>query len=243
MKVVSMHQPAYLPWLGYFHRVMLSDIFVFLDTVQFEKNSFTNRNKILTDNGSLWLTVPVGIKGHTKKRLSDIEISPDSGWKKKHIQSIRQNYAKAPYFEVFFADIEKIIANAGHSFCDFIFTMTAYFFKVMGISTPMVRSSSLPVEGVKSDLVKNICIALSADVYISGTLGKGYLDTHTFAKEQIRIIFQEYRHPVYPQLFEGFQPGMCIVDLLMNKGAEEATSIIMSGNLSRQEIKESVYAS
>jgi hypothetical protein len=113
----------------------------------------------------------------------------------------------------------------------------------MGIDIHMVRSSSLPIRGVKSELVKNICVYLEADIYISGALGRDYLDLESFARENIKVVSQDYQHPVYPQLFGGFQVGMSILDLLMNRGEKEARSIIISGNLTRKDLKERMYAS
>jgi hypothetical protein len=243
MKFISIHQPAYLPWLGYFHRIILSDVFIFLDTVQFEKNSFTNRNKILVSGGPIWLTVPIKMKGHTSKVLHEMEISADERWKNKHLRSIELAYSKTSYFNRFFPDIERYILSAGSSFCDFVYSMTAYFLNVMGIDIHMVRSSSLPIRGVKSELVKNIGVYLNADIYISGALGRDYLDLESFARENIKVIYQDYRHPVYPQRLGGFKAGMSILDLLMNRGEKEARSIIMSGNLTRKDLEGCMYAS
>src|SRR5450631_1867991 len=96
--IVAIHQPAYLPWLGYFDRIAASDLFIFLDTVQFERNSFTNRNRIKTASGPIWLTVPVRLRGHMEKILNEIEIDNTKGWKKKHLRAVEQNYHRAPMF-------------------------------------------------------------------------------------------------------------------------------------------------
>ncbi len=233
MKVITIHQPAYLPWLGYFHKIILSDVFLFLDTVQFEKNSFTNRNKILTKNGPIWLTVPVGIKNHTGKILCDMEISSDDKWKNKHLRSIELNYSQSPYFNIFFPDIKRHILSAKFSFCDFIYAMTEYFLKVLKINTQILRSSSLPIGGVKQELIKNLCSYIQADIYISGALGKNYLDVASFRKKGIKVVFQNYNHPRYQQVYTGFQEGMCILDLLFNVGENKAKSIIMADNITK----------
>ncbi len=243
MKIISIHQPAYLPWLGYFHKIIISDVFIFLDTVQFEKNSFTNRNKILTKNGPMWLTVPVGIKGHISKVLCDMQISDDERWKHKHIESIKLNYSKAPYFDNFFYEIEQYILYAGHSFCDFLYGMTEYFLKVLKIDTRILRSSSLPVGGAKHELIKNLCSHMQGDVYISGVFGRDYLDVANFAKDGIKVVFQDYKHPVYQQLHDTFQSGMGIVDLLMNIGEKKAKSVIMSDNIQKKDLEDWRYES
>ena len=99
--IISAHQPAYLPWCGYFQRISMSDVFVILDEVQFEKNSFTNRNQIKTSNGVFWLTVPVRLKGHLSSNIKQIEISDNGQWAKKHWKTIKQNYLKAPFFDLY----------------------------------------------------------------------------------------------------------------------------------------------
>lgn len=237
MKVVSIHQPAYLPWLGYFHKVAASDVFVFLDTVQFEKNSFTNRNRIRTRDGTQWLTVPVNLKGHTARQISEIEISSDERWKRKHTGSIQMSYGKAGHFDRFYPDVERFILNAGNSFSDLVYDMTIHFLEKLKIDTEVIRSSALPVDGRKSELVMNICKHLGADVYLSGKLGRDYIDGEHFRENGVEVAFQDYRHPVYRQTYDGFFEGMCVLDLLMNTGKAEALPIIMSGNVKREELK------
>lgn len=242
-RIISIHQPAYLPWLGYVHKIMISDVFVFLDTVQFEKNSFTNRNKILTSNGPLWLTVPVRIKGHTEAVLKDLRISPDFRWKEKHLKSIMANYSRCDYFGDIFPEIESFISNAGDDFSDFIFDMTKYYMEIIGIDTELVRASLLPVAGVKSELVKNICEYFEADIYISGLLGRNYIDIDSFYSCGIKVVFQDYAHPTYEQQYEEFTPGMSVLDLLMNVGPKRAMDVIMDGNIKKNELKEGIDAS
>ncbi|GAG33996.1 unnamed protein product, partial [marine sediment metagenome] len=180
-KTVTIHQPAYLPWLGYFDKIVAADVFVFLDSVQFGKNSFTNRNKVKTANGPVWLTVPLRTKGHTKRILRDIEISPDPRWKKKHIETIRQSYTQTPYFDQYFGAVERFILEADKSFCDFVYEMTLYFLATLGIQTKVIRSSRLRVTGKKSRLIENLCVHLDADLYISGPFGRTYLELPRFA--------------------------------------------------------------
>lgn len=240
MKVVSIHQPAYLPWLGYFHRAMLSDTFVFLDTVQFEKNSFTNRNKVLTANGPVWLTVPVKSTGHTKNKLIDLKIAGNEDWKKKHIKTLESGYAKTGYFKKYFALITDMISSSSDDFSLLTFNMLKLFMDILKIKVSIIRSCQIPVSSVKSQLVLDICKYCKADVYISGILGKGYLETDSFQEQGIKVVFQDYRHPVYAQRFPGFVPNLAIVDILFNKGAEETKEIIFSNNQKREDILKEV---
>lgn len=214
--ILSIHQPAYLPWLGYFDRIAASDAFVVLDTVQLEKNSFTNRNRIKTANGPVWLTVPVFQKGHMSKPLREIEIDETRDWRRKHVLAIAQSYARARRFPERFARLSTLIERQEHNLTDLCVTQLAFWLGELGIKTPVVRASDLDVEGTKSDLVLGICQKLKAGTYISGPLGRGYLDEAAFARAGIRLIYHDYAHPTYPQLHGEFMPLLSVVDWWLN---------------------------
>lgn len=236
MKIVSIHQPAYLPWLGYFHKIMLSDTFVFLDSVQFEKNSFTNRNRILTANGPIWLTVPVKCAGHTKRTLIDLKIAGEGGWKKKHIKTMEFGYSKTAYFKKYFQLIAEQILNSSDDFSLLTFNMLKVFLDILKLKVNIVRSSQLPVVTTKSQLVFDLCKYCKADIYLSGMLGKNYLDADSFKKEGIKVLFQEYQHPSYVQRFGGFVPNLAIIDCLFNMGADKTKEIVFLNNIKKEDI-------
>ena len=213
---ISIHQPAYLPWLGYLSRIAESDLFVFLDTVQFEKNSFTNRNRIKTSTGPIWLTVPVLQQGHLTKKLNEIEIDSKQDWRKKHLKSIEMNYRKAPQFSRCFPALEALFATDTQKLADLCYEQLEFWMRQFGISTRIVRASALPVTGQKSDLVLALCKHLNATEYLSGPLGKDYLHAEDFERANIRLSFQEYSHPTYQQLYGAFLPAMGVVDAWMN---------------------------
>lgn len=227
---ISINQPAYLPWLGYYHRMAQSDKFVFLDHVQFEKNSFINRNKIRVSNGSAWLTIPVKTSG----RFGDLAINKleviDNGWRKKHLDSIRMNYSRTPGFEVYYPELELVFQESGVLMSPFLFQMNALFMKWLGIETEIIKSSDLDLHGTKSDLVLEICQKLNADRYFSGKLGADYLDLQSFKSENIEVVFQDYNHPIYKQKYPDFEPYMSVIDLIMNHGSD-SLNIILENNL------------
>jgi WbqC-like protein family len=214
--IVAIHQPAYLPWLGYLARIAAVDAFVFLDTVQFEKNSFINRNKIKSSTGPVWLTVPVQQKGHLSKALREVEIDESTDWRTKHLRTIEQNYRRAPYFQVRQEYLEQLVGRGNSALSDLCFEQLKFWTQALTISTPILRASNLPVAGTKSDLVLNICKHLNATAYLSGPLGKGYLDEASFQQAGISISYHQYIHPVYNQLYQDFIPGMSVVDYWMN---------------------------
>ena len=185
--IVSIHQPAYLPWLGYLDRIAQSDTFIFLDMVQFEKNSFTNRNRIKTANGPLWLTVPVLSQGHIGKTLLDLKIDNRQDWKTRHLRSIEQNYRKAPFFAERFARFAALYDVVEDGLADFCFRQLRFWADEFALSARILRARDLAAAGSKSDLVVSLCHAVNATEYLSGPQGRSYLDETTFARAGIKV--------------------------------------------------------
>ena len=214
--IISIHQPAYLPWLGYFDKINRSDIFIYLDTVQLEKNSYTCRNKIKTPQGSTWLTIPIIIKGHTTNSIGDIRIDNSQNWKKNHLKNIFFNYKKAKFFDDLYPKIELLYEEDFDLFSDLAYKHMVFWLNELNIQTKIVKSSTLDIETKKSDLILDLCSNFRASKYLSGALGKGYLNESSFDQHQIQIEYQNYSHPVYQQLNGEFLPYMGIVDFWMN---------------------------
>ena len=217
--IVSINQPAYLPWLGYFHRIAISDLHIVLDHVQFEKNSFTNRNKVRTKEGWCWLTVPLKTTGKFGSLyINQLEITNDSRWAEKHWATLRFNYAKAPYFVQHAPYFERVYSQRWDHLIDLTREITNYLLGALGIKTPLMFSSETDVEGQKDELILNLCSDAQAKVYISGPLGKDYIREDIFREAGIKVLYHDYHHPSYPQAYAGFEPYMSIIDLLFNCG-------------------------
>lgn len=214
--IMSAHQPAYLPWLGYFDKIKRSDVFIFLDTVQYEKNSFTNRNKIKTANGTAWLSVPVIKTNHFEKTMNEMLIDRNYNWRRKHLNAIFLAYKKAANFDVLFPELQELYAQEYENIAQLAWVHLKFWLEILGIHTKMIKSSSLNVNGKKSGLVLELCKAVGADYYISGAMGKDYLDINQFAMQGVQVEFQNYQHPEYPQLHGEFIPNMGIADFAMN---------------------------
>lgn len=215
--ILSAHQPAYLPWLGYFDKIARSDVFVYLDTVQFEKNSFINRNQIKTPQGALWLTIPVKSRGHMEGTLLSTEIDDSQPWRRKHLKSIEMNYRKSQGFDRYFSKIEKIINISETNISDYCFQQLMFWCQELNIKTKIVRSSTLPINSTKSNLVLDLCKQLKADNYLSGLFGKNYLIEKDFESAGVKIEYQNYNSPIYSQLWGGFVPNLGVVDAWMNQ--------------------------
>jgi hypothetical protein len=227
--IVSINQPAYLPWLGYFHRIAAADVHVVLDHVQFEKNSFTNRNKIRNRDGWTWLTVPVKTAGKFGQLpINEIEIANEKKWAVKHWETLRLSYAKAPFFSEHIRFFEMIYQRQWQKLIDLTSEISTYLLRAFEIKTRLYFSSQLKVSGRKDELILNLCQELGATEYLSGPLGRNYLREPLFRSAGIAVRYDDYQHPVYSQAYPGFEPYMAAVDLLLNAGPESLNTI-MSG--------------
>lgn len=216
---VAVHQPQYLPWLGYFDKMDEADCFVLLDDVQFKKNEWQNRNRIKTASGWQWLTVPVVRR--FPQRISEVRIDAGAPWSRKHIRALTMNYASAPAFDIHRPFFEELYAREWTLLHDLSLEAIFYLVAALGIQTKLVLASALaltPVETATERLVA-ICQALGADSYISGAGGRDYLDPDRFAEAGIGVDFQAFHCPSYPQRFGRFEPNLSVVDLLFNCGA------------------------
>lgn len=217
--IVGIHQPAYLPWLGYFDRIRSVDLFIFLDTVQFQKGSFQNRNKVLTGNGPVWLTVPVETAGKLfATELKDIRIDAGQRWQSKHWSTLKLNYSSAPAYRAVAPLLEPFYQREWLGLSDLCWEMLLVFNRLLGIETKIIRASELgPIEGKKSDLVLNLCREVQASTYLSGSQGRDYLDVASFSDAGINVEYQSYTPKPYTQRFKEFVPALGVVDLLFNE--------------------------
>ncbi|WCL51232.1 WbqC family protein [Leptospira sp. GIMC2001] len=227
--IVSINQPAYLPWLGYFHRIAISDIHIVLDHVQFEKNSFTNRNKIRTREGTAWLTVPVLTSGKFKSNpINLLEIDNKQKWAKKHLEAFKLNYRKARYFDEIFSFLMEVYSQEWKYLHEIADKLNLFILNYLNIKTKILYSSKMNIHSVKSDLVYELCKETGSSIYISGSLGRNYLEEDKFSQNNIKVIYHDYNHPTYEQIYPGFEPYMNIFDLLFNHG-KGSMKILNSG--------------
>jgi len=220
--IVTIMQPAYLPWLGYFDRIALSDVFIVLDHVALDQNSrtkFANRNKIRTRQGWSWLTVPVKSKGkHGQLFINEIEILAESDWRKTHFKSIKHNYEKTLYYSQYINFFASLYNREFLHLEDVLNEVTGFLMASLGLKQTVLYSSQMEVFGHKAELILNLCRAVGATTYLSGPFGRSYLDSSSFGSANIKLEFHDYVHPEYPQAYPGFLPFMSVVDLLFNCG-------------------------
>jgi hypothetical protein len=218
--ILTAHQPLFLPYLGHFAKIADSDIFVYLDTVSYSKWGWNSRNKIRTSEGWLWLVVPILTQGHHNQKLNEIKIDNSQKWKKKHIKAIEMAYSKAEFFELYINFFRDTYKKEWTYLSDLNEHFLKFFIKELGIHVEFVKASSLPfaLNGEKSDLVLDLCKKMNTDVFIFGETGKTYAKIDDFESSNIKLIFQEYKHPKYFQVHGEFISHMSIIDLLFNHG-------------------------
>ena len=244
--IISGHQPAYLPWLGLFHKLYLSDKFVYMDTVQYLDGDWNNRNKIKTSQSSLMLTVPVKKKNSTGQ-LNNIEISGYDNfkkrdfWQRKHWESILINYRKSPFFDYFHDDFEKMYLRTNWRYLvDLCWYQFNLFRKYLGLEKKeVIRMSEFKFEGKKDELVLDHCVKLDGTAVVFGKLGKNYIDVNKFTKKNILVYFQNYIHPIYKQRYRDFIPNLSIIDVLFNEGPEKSKKIFLEKNIKKNELNDS----
>jgi hypothetical protein len=229
--VVTIHQPEHLPWLGFCHKATLADVFVLLDVVQFRKNYFQNRNRILGPNGPMWLTVPVLLRGHTRKTIAEMEIHNGVPWSQKWWRSLRHAYGGAPYFDAHAAFFESVAARRWTRLADLNVALIEYLFDALQVRCRLVRASALSVAGARSELLLDICARLGASAYLAGQHGRDYLDESLFDARGIEVRYHAFAHPSYPQKHGGpFVSHLSVVDLLFQCGPN--SSAILRGTAS-----------
>ncbi|MBI4711940.1 MAG: WbqC family protein [Planctomycetes bacterium] len=223
--IITGHQPNYLPYIGFFHKISLAQTFVIVDTVQYVKRGpfgWMNRNRIRTADGPIWLTVPVITKGRFTQPIIATAIDNSRNWTRKHWQSIERNYHKAPHFARYATFFDKLYQQEWKMLADLNEAIIRYLIDALGIKVNIVKASqlNLPPAQDGTDLIINICKSLNADAYIHGRHGADYVDEARLKQYNITSIYQGFRHPVYKQQYEPFIPEMSVIDLLFNCGPD-----------------------
>lgn len=227
--MIGILQPSYLPWLGYFEQIKRCDVFVIYDTVQYDKGGWRNRNRIKTPSGPLWLTVPVLLKKKNFPIIREVEIDRSEAWAKRHLKTLAQYYSKAPHYAEAIGDLERILLSGHRFLIDLNLDIIAWINARLDIATRIVLASDLAVDGDRDARIINIVKQLGGQAFYEGAAGRNYIDTEFFRKEGVEVVFQDYAHPVYPQLHGAFVSHLSAIDLLFNCGPDSA-AILAGGS-------------
>ena len=229
--LVAIHQPHYVPWLGYLDRMVRSDLFIVLDHVQFERRNYQNRTMIRLEDEERWLTVPV-VQLSQKERILDKRIdNSEAGtraWGPTHFKTLKYAYRKAPHFALYEKRLQDILEAKWDRLVDLDLAMLDFLREAFQIRTPLRRSSEMRAEGSRSELLMNLCLEVGAGTTFLGGIGgsRKYLDIEAFALAGVGVQWQDFRHPTYPQCGEGpFMAGLMSLDFLFNCGPAAADKL------------------
>lgn len=236
MKKILITQSNYIPWKGYFDGINTADVFVVYDEMQYTKRDWRNRNKIKTQNGAQWISIPVEVKGKYFQKINETKVS-DRNWRLKHWDSIRHNYSKAPFFKEYAEIFEELYLNNQEEYLSEInISFINEINKILSIETEIIWSKDLDLRGDKSEKLLNICLDLEGTDYYSGPSAKNYMDVELFEKNGINVHWFDYSgYPEYNQMFGEFDHEVSILDLIFNEGPT-AKNFMKSFNLSANEL-------
>jgi len=227
--VVAIHQPNFLPWLGYFNKVEEADIFVALDSVQFQKTGGTwcNRVRIVINGQPAWITMPIDRSYSGLRSIREIRIA-DTSWRQTMLRTIRMAYTRASHFDEVFPVVSKLIGDSTRWLTEFNLACIKTLGTAIGLDADkIVLSSTLSVQGNATDLLIDIVKAVGGVAYLAGRGAGGYQEDGKFGAAGIELRFQDFVHPQYPQCgIAEFLPGLSIVDALMNCGFEKTHELI-----------------
>jgi len=231
MKIIAIHQPNFLPWPGFFHKWMLADAMVLLDTVQYEKNEWQNRNRIKMASRAQWITVPVNYR--YPQKINKVTIA-DRRWVRKVCSSIEQSYAKAPCFEAYWPSVREVLNRPCDNLRDLNVALIRLVGDVVGCAAPLHLASDLEVNHTDpTERLIEICSSMDGDAYLSGQEGRTYLQRERFAQSGLTLYFQQIEAPEYSQLHGDFVSHLSVLDILFNTGADAVEMIRGMGGMVR----------
>ena len=231
--ILTAHQPAYLPWLGFFHKIAIADKFIFFDDVKYDAEDWINRNQIKTRKGPLMLTVTVFASGDYKNNIASIKIKNSLPWRRKHWMTIQLEYGSSSYFKMYADFFYDLYSREWECLADFNLHMLEWFLKTLGISVVIQRANECSFSGKKSDLILDMSRKNNATAFIFGEQGIGYADKEKFRQCGVIPYFRLYKHPQYQQLHGDFIPNLSIIDLIFNMGPN-SLEILMANNITKQ---------
>jgi hypothetical protein len=231
MTVVAIHQPTFLPWLGWFDKLSRAETLVLLDAVQFPKKGGTwmNRVRMLVNGTPTWVTMPVDRKYHGLLLVREARIDDQKPWRDRILKTVGASYGRSPYFDEVYPQVEELIRLPTDRVAELNEASVRGIATGVGLDTgKLVRQSDLGVEGGGTDLLVALCKALDASSYMTGDGAGEYLEPEKFEAAGIELVEQRFDPPHYPQLADEYVPGLSVVDALMNCGWQGTAALLRS---------------
>ena len=214
--ICAIHQPDYIPWLGLYYKIAHSDVFVYLDDAQNSNEADHNVNTIKTSNGAFRLKVPV--EQHLGDLICDVRSRDELKWKDKHLKTLQMNYSKADYFKEIFPAFSEVIMQNYQSLAELNMAINKFICDGFGIHTKILKSSDMDISTLREERVIDICKAVGADEYLSGTGARVYQSEEDFNQNGLKLTYISYKPIEYKQLWKAFLPCMSVIDYLFNCG-------------------------
>lgn len=232
-KIVAIHQPNFFPWLGYFDKIICSDVFIFMDNVQFSKKGGTwaNRVRLAINGQATWVTMPIVRSFHGTRLVKDMQINNSTRWREQLLNTLQTNYAYAPFSYQIFPLLQKLISNPTDKLMDYNETAIRATIAALGLNaSQFIIGSTLDITGEATDLIISMVNAVGGTAYLCGAGAANYQENNKFAQAGIELIQQQFQHPIYPQTnTSAFIPGLSIIDALMNCGIDNVRVLLQKG--------------
>ncbi len=225
--MLTIHQPNYWAYPGLIGKIMRSDKFLYLTKVQFDKSSWQNRNRIRVKEGWQYISVPVENKGKEGQLISEVNITNITNWRNQHLNAIKFAYQKSPYYSLYFPFIKDLYKQKWEKLEDLDIYITNFILRELGNKTEILYDRDFDFIGEKNELLINICHELNETKYMSNKGSENYVDIEKFNKNGIDHIYINYEGTVYQQVYDGFESGLSVLDMLFNCGPETTRNIIM----------------
>ena len=217
--IISTHQPIFNPWLGFFYKMLHSDLFILMDDVQFPLGTtWINRNRFKHHQGTLWLTVPVWKKGKGLQKINEVKICYEEKWPTKHLRSLEMAYSKAPYWNDYCGFWKKIYAQKNPTLLHLNLQIIEYLKSSLMIPSKIQLSSPLGIKATGNKRLVEICRKLKASTYLVQYEAKKFIKDELFSEAGIHVQYFRFNHPIYPQLWGDFIYNLSVWDLLFNCG-------------------------
>ena len=217
--IVTTHQPIFLPWPGFFYKALRADALVLLDRVQLPQGrGWLHRNRLKSDQGDHWLRVPISRSGRGTQVIADVEVCDDADWRARHLRSVRELYAHAPYLRPHLTALEEIYARGHRTLAALNIDLIRHLWVALEAPTKLYLQSELGVGGQGADLLANVCDALKADTYLALTVAAKYIDAQQLSARRIELVRAKFRPPVYPQLWGHVRYNISTLDRILNCG-------------------------
>jgi len=224
--IVAIHQPNYLPWLGFFDKANKADVLILLDNVQYPKRSWSNRVHIKCPAGSAWLTVPVTVKGRYHQLIAEAEINYQDNWVGKHLATLERTYRALPFYEETMGPIKALLEQRPGHLSALNEAMIRSLCESLEIDTEVISGSDLDVSGASTELLIGLTKAVGGSTYLSGEGGRLYQENQLYEAADVALRFQDFQHPEYEQPFQPFLTGLSIFDVLCCTGLAQTRHML-----------------